>query len=509
MKTGRVFLVGAGPGAPGLITIRGLECLRRADVVLYDNLCNPSLLSEASSRAQIIFAGKHAGAKSLTQEHIHNLIVRHAHTGRMVVRLKGGDPFLFGRGAEEALHLLKHRIPFEIVPGVTSAIAVPAYAGISVTHRDHASGVAMITAQENPNKTGEALDYRSLAGFPGSLVVLMAMTSLGEISRKLIAAGKPPSTPVAVISSGTRGFQQTVTGNLGNIVSRVRQNGLKPPALAVIGEVVKCRRQLKWFENRPLFGKRIVVTRTREQASRLAGRLLELGAEVIELPTIEIRPVRSTALRRAVREIKDWNWIIFTSPWGVEFFLDEVIRQHGDVRVLAKAKLAVIGPETESKLKDRGLAADLMPVVHTAEALAWQFKILNSQFSILNSRALLPRSKIGRDVVERTLRKLGTRVQPLVIYRNVRPRLTWEIDALERVGADVVTFMSSSTAENFVKLLRDPKVFSVSTRRVLRRCKFVSIGPTTSATLRKLGLRVHGEAKPHTLDGLTRCLERL
>ncbi len=509
MKTGRVFLVGAGPGAPGLITVRGLECLRSADVILYDNLCNPSLLREASSQAQIIFAGKHAGAKSLTQEHIHNLMVRHARAGRMVVRLKGGDPFLFGRGAEEALHLRKHRIPFEIVPGVTSAIAVPAYAGISVTHRDHASGVAMITAQENPNKTGEALDYRSLAGFPGSLVVLMAMTSLAEVSRKLIAAGKPSSTPVAVISSGTRGFQQTVTGNLDNIVSRVRQKGLKPPSLAVIGEVVKCRRQLKWFEDRPLFGKRIIVTRTREQASRVAGRLLEMGAEVIELPTIEIRQVKSASLQRAVREIENWNWVIFTSPWGVEYFLDEVLAQRGDVRALANARLGVIGPETESKLKERGLSADLMPRVHTAEALARQFGIQNSEFRIQNSRILLPRSEIGRDVVEKTLRKLGAKVQPLVIYRNVRPRLTWEIEALERVGADVITFMSSSTAENFAKLLQDPKVFSVSTRRVLRRCKFISIGPTTSATLRKLGFRVHGEAKPHTLHGLIRCLERL
>lgn len=514
MKRGIVYLVGAGPGAPGLITVRGLECLRSADVVLYDHLCNPFLLREAPLHARRIFAGKHAGARSLTQKRIETLMLHHARKGRKVVRLKGGDPFLFGRGAEEAQYLHKHKIMFEIVPGVTSAIAVPAYAGIPVTHRHYASGVAMITAQENLNKSQEALDYPSLAKFPGSLVVLMAVKSLEEVSQKLLVAGKPPDTPAAVICSGTRGFQQTIVSRLDNIVECAREVGLRPPAVAVIGDVVKCRQQLKWFEHRPLFGKRIVVTRTREQASEVSAQLWELGAEVLELPTIEIQRVHSAEVHQAVRRISEWDWIVFTSPWAVDFFLESILEERGDLRVLRKARFAVVGPTTASKLQARGLRWDFIPKIHTAEALATEIKkripkIQNSIFKRQPWKVLLPRSEIGGNIIEKAFREIGATVHAVTIYRNIQPKLTWEIEALERIGVDMVTFTSSSIAENFVRLLKSRNALSVSAKKMLRTAKFISVGPSTSATLRRLGLQVHAEARTSTIQGLIRCLKSL
>ena len=510
MKKGRVFLVGAGPGFPGLITVRGMECLRTADVILYDSLCNPFLLHQAPPRARIIFAGKHAGDRSLTQEQIERLMVKHALAGRKVVRLKGGDPFLFGRGAEEAECLARHRIPFEIVPGVTSAIAAPACAGIPVTERDLASGVAMITAHENPRKDGDALDYPALARFPGSLVVLMAVKSLHEVAGRLLAAGKPGDTPAAVISAGTRGFQKTVTGTLGMIVQRCAEACIRPPALAVIGEVVRCRDQLSWFEKLPLFGKRIVVARAREQAGSLSSKLWELGAEVLEIPLIEIQPIRSRTLREAVRKAAQWAWIVFTSPWAVRFLLDEVLRRHGDIRVLGRAKLAVVGPTTASRLAEYGLRHSLMPTrIQTEDELARHFRRHASTLGLRGCKLLLPRSSLSPGNLERVLRRLGAQVSAFPLYRNVPPNLTWELDALERIGADIVTFTSSSTAENFTRLLRKPGALSSSAQRMLRSCKHVSIGPSTSAMMRRLGMRVHAEARVQTMDGLVACLKTL
>ncbi len=507
MKRGTVHLVGAGPGATGLITVRGRECLSCADVVIYDNLCNPALLKEAPRDAEIIFAGKHSGTRTLTQSRIEQIMVRRAKAGRTVVRLKGGDPFVFGRGGEEAATLKGHGIKFEVVPGVTSAIAVPAFAGIPVTHRDHASGVAIVTAYEDPDKPESALDYGVLAGFPGTLVVLMSVKRLGTMADKLVAAGKSSRTPMALVRWGTRGMQQTLVGTLGDIAEKAAKADFRPPAVAVVGDVVRCRKQLHWFEQRPLFGRRIVVTRTREQSSDLAARLRDMGAEVIELPTIEIQRVQSTAVRNAARRAGEWEWVVFASPWSVDFFLDAVMREHGDVRALSKAKFAVIGPATATRLNARGLKVDLMPWIYTGAGLAEKIKRQIAKGK--GQKVLLPRSEIGGDEIESALRTMGAHPQPVVVYRNVMPKLTWEISALERIGADLVTFTSSSTALHFAALLKNRKLISASTRAMLKRCRFVSIGPSTSASMRRVGLRVHAEAKPHTMDGLIRAVQRV
>ena len=516
MKRGMVYLVGGGPGAPGLITARGLECLRRADTVIYDNLCNPSLLREAPENAEIVFAGKHSGLRTLSQERIQRLMVHRARAGKTIVRLKGGDPFVFGRGAEEAEALRRQRITFEVVPGVTSAVAVPAWAGIPVTHRDHSSAFAVVTAYEDPEKSDTALDYHALARFSGTLVILMGVKRMGDAAKKLMDAGKSPRTPVALVRWGTRGFQQTLTGELGNIAARAARADFRPPAVAVIGDVVRCRGKIQWVERCPLFGRRVVLTRSREQAGEWASHLRNLGAEVLEFPTIEIQRMENARVRRAARLAGKWDWVIFTSRWAVDFFLDAIMAEHGDLRALTGVKLAVVGEATAARLKARGLKPDLKPQIQTAKGLC--AKIRNSKFEIRNSKALLPRSEIAWDELEKTLRALGAAVEPLVIYRNRLPRLTWELDALKRMieqwssqhstlsaqRSVMVMFTSSSTAANFVKLLRG---LPFSTRKLLKKCRFISIGPTTSGALRRFGMKVHAEAKTPSLNGLVQVLK--
>lgn len=506
MKKGKVFLVGAGPGDPGLLTVKGRRCLQQAEVVIYDNLCNPSLLKEVPQKAKIIFGGKHSGLQSLSQIKIERWMVRYALSGKYVVRLKGGDPFVFGRGAEECATLQKHGIEFEVVPGVTSAIAVPAYAGIPVTHRDCSSGFTVVTAYEDPNKSQTLLDYKILAQFPGTLVFLMGVKRLKYVAENLISHGKSPHTPVALIRWGTRTFQQTLIGKLADISSKIEKVGFRPPSVIVIGEVVRCRKEIQWFERRPLFGRRIVITRAQEQAGELSERLWELGAEVLELPTIQIERVKSAAVCRSIKKVADFDWVILTSPWAAEFFLDSVLEEHGDIRVLSGIKFAVIGPTTASKLRARGLSVALQPVIHTSEGFAAHCKRLGNW---QQKRVLLPRSNIARDVLELTLRRLEARVHPVVIYRNKAPKPSWQVDALYRMGADEILFTSSSTVKNFEQLLRNRNLISHPMRKLLRQCRMISIGPTTSDTLRKLGFRVHAQAKEASVEGLIRCLTRI
>jgi len=503
MKRGTVYLVGAGPGDPGLITVRGVQCLERADVVIYDNLCNPLLLRHAPQRAEILFAGKHSGLHTISQERIEQCMVRHARAGKNVVRLKGGDPFVFGRGGEEAATLQKAKISFEIVPGVTSAIAVPAYAGIPATHRDHASGVAIVTAYEDPEKPESFLDFQALARFPGTLMVLMSVKRLEPFVQRLMHVGKPPQTPVALVRWGTRGIQQALTGTLRDIAAKCEKTGFRAPAVVVIGDVVRCRKQLAWFEKRPLFGKRIVVTRSREQASALTSRLVDLGAEVFELPTIKIEPLRSRKMKSAAAQI--WDWIVFVSPSAVDCFLQQVEERCGNLRGLMRTRFAVVGPGTHEKLRSYGLDAALMPKIHTAEELSRL--ILKKKSELAGQRILVPRSKIGGENVRRALKKAGAEVCDVVAYRNRIPNLKWEILALDRFGADIVTFTSSSTANHFVQLLKQPRLFSSALKRMLKCCRWISIGPATSAEIRRHGFRVHRQASTHDLDGLVRALK--
>ena len=497
-RKGTVFLVGAGPGDPGLLTLRGLEVLRRAEVVIYDNLCNLSLLAEVPRGAEVMDAGKHSGTATPRQKIVGRLMIRRARAGRMVVRLKGGDPFVFGRGGEEAVALARAGIPFEVVPGVTSAIAVPAYAGIPVTHRDHASGFAVVTGHEELSKREPAIDYDALARFPGTVVFLMGVRRLGKMVERLRAAGKSASTPAALIRWGTRAAQRTLTGRLGNIAARAEKAAFRAPAVLVVGEVVRCRQRTAWVEKKALFGARVVVTRSRKRAGGLSARLRELGAEVIEVPLIEIVALRGREVKAVVRRADRWDWIVFASAEGAEHFLDAVLAEHGDLRALGGAKLAVVGEATAAHLAERGLRAELISPEGTAASLAG---VLRRKESWRGKRVLLPGSFIGGREVEKALRAQGAETRFLPIYTNRRPRLTWEISALERAGAEVVAFTSASTARNFALLLKDRRLSRPLARR-LRGCYHISIGPSTSAALRGEGLRVAAQARRPSLDDL-------
>ncbi len=362
-RRGMVYLVGAGPGDPGLITQRGLELIRRADCVVYDYLANPALLQEADPRAEMIYVGKKGGDHTLPQAEINRLLVDRARAGKKVVRLKGGDPYLFGRGGEEAEELVQAGIPFEMVPGVSSALAVPAYAGIPLTHRRHASLVSLITGHEDPTKPASAIPWEVLARSPGTLVFLMGVKNLPEISQQLLKHGKDPATPAAVIHRGTTLAQRTVVGTLADIAARVQEAGLTAPAIIVVGSVVELRPQLNWFETRPLWGKRILVTRTRRQASAFSALLREYGALCLEAPTIEIGPPDDEyeGLDQALHRLEEYQWLVFTSPNGVEAFFQRLFASGRDLRAVGRCRLAAIGVATAQVLKRCGLIADVIP----------------------------------------------------------------------------------------------------------------------------------------------------
>ncbi|MBM3859992.1 MAG: uroporphyrinogen-III C-methyltransferase [Verrucomicrobia bacterium] len=502
--TGKVYLVGAGPGDPGLLTLRGLECIQRADVLVYDNLVNPLLLRYARPDAELIFAGKSAKKHTLKQDETNALLIAKAREGKIVTRLKGGDPFVFGRGGEEAQELGEAGIHFEIVPGISSAIAAPAYAGIPVTHRAVATAFMVVTGHEDPTKGESQVDWKSVAQFSGTRVILMGVERIGEIISQLINYGMTPDTPVAMVHRGTTPQQKTITGTLATMIEVARAAEFKPPAITIIGEVVRLRESLQWFEQRPLFGKRIVVTRSREQASELTRRLLELGADVLEIPTIAIKPPKDSApLREAVQSIGTYDWLVFTSPNGVDAFFCEFFAHHDDIRDLGGLKIAVIGAATAQKLAALHLQVDLQPTEFTGEALLETFR---KEVSCENLKFLLPRADLADEKLARCLEELGGIVDDLDAYRTVpdpddrtghRARLLVE-------GADIITFTSSSTVKNFCELLDVPEL--------LKKCpglRIVSIGPQTTAAAKAGGLSVAAEAKEHTIPGLVETLLRL
>ncbi len=401
---GKVYLIGAGPGDPGLITVRGLALLRRADVVVYDQLASPELLKEAPAGAELLYVGKKAGAHAVPQGGINELLVHRARAGLTVVRLKGGDPFVFGRGGEEAEELAAAGIPFEVVPGVTSAVAVPAYAGIPVTHRRYTTLVTFITGHEDPAKEASTIPWAALGQNPGTLVFLMGVKNLGENCRRLIDAGRAADTPAAVIQSGTTLSQRTVVGTLATIAERAREAGIKPPAVLVVGGVVELAETLKWWENRPLWGKTALVTRSRDQASRLVDLLGAAGARCLEVPTIEIIPPADFApLDAALQHLSRYEWVIFTSANGVSAFMDRLFHLGQDVRVLGRARLAVIGPATAEALRGYGLVADVVPDTFRAEGLlsVLEPKLLGGR------RILLARAEQARDVLPEGLARPG------------------------------------------------------------------------------------------------------
>ncbi|MCP3876362.1 MAG: uroporphyrinogen-III C-methyltransferase [Desulfobacteraceae bacterium] len=499
-RTGTVYLIGAGPGDPGLLTIKAKECIEAADVVVYDYLASPFLLDYAKKDAQIIYVGKKGGDHTLTQDKINLLLVDKAKEGLDVARLKGGDPFVFGRGGEEAQILLSDDVPYEVVPGVTSAIAAPAYAGIPVTHRDHTSFVSFITGHENPQKKDSSMQWDVYAKSDATLVFLMGVKNLGNIVKNLMDHGKPSDTPIALVRWGTTAKQQTITGTLETIVDRVKKAKLKSPAIIVIGHVVSLREELSWFDKRPLFGKRIVITRARVQASSLISKLSKLGAYCIEIPTIQIAPPKDIGpLKESIKNINAFDWLIFTSVNGVKFFFDTLFDMGKDVRVLGHLKFACIGPVTKERLQDFGIISDILPKTYRAESVIDAF----SSVKIKNKKVLIPRAKKARTILPEELIKMGADVDEVTAYEtqlstNGKDEL---IDLLENKGIDAVTFTSSSTVSNFMSLLENKDA-----KKLLNNVITASIGPITSDTARSLDIKPDIEADEYTIQGLVDSL---
>jgi uroporphyrinogen III methyltransferase/synthase len=497
-KKGKCFLVGCGPGDLGLVTLRAKQCIEQAEVIVYDYLCNPEALRWAPDGVELIFAGKKSGEHTLTQDQINALLVEKTKEGKNVVRLKGGDPFLFGRGGEEAHALAAARLPFVIVPGVTSAIAAPAYAGIPVTHRGKTSHVTFFTGHEDPEKSEGGLDFAALARLGGTQVMLMGTERIDAIAREMMSNGVRNDLPVALVRWGTTARQKTLVGTLETIAQQVVAEGFEAPAVAVFGEVVNLREELKWFEDRPLFGKRIVVTRTRQQSGVLTEQLRSLGADVIELPTIRIEPPSDLrAFAELVQDAHTYDWIVFTSPNGVNAFFDLFYKLYDDAREIGGAKIAAIGPATAQRIKDFHLKVDLQPEEFVAESLAKEFRKAGD---LENLRILIARAEKARDLLPRELSALGAIVDEAFAYRTV-PETRDDIGAQRRLleeGADLITFTSSSTVENFLALgLPSPAKMQVA-----------SIGPITSQTARDRGLEVVLEARRHDIPGLVEAIRK-
>ncbi|OFV96519.1 MAG: uroporphyrinogen-III C-methyltransferase [Acidobacteria bacterium RIFCSPLOWO2_02_FULL_61_28] len=500
---GKVYLVGAGPGDPGLLTLKGLRILRDADVVVYDYLANPELLLEAKPGAEIIYVGRHANER-LSQDTINQMLVERARHGKQVCRLKGGDPFVFGRGGEEAEYVASSGVPFEIVPGVSAGYAVPAYAGIPLTHRQLSSTVLFVTGHEDPEKEGGShLDWEGIARGASTLVFFMGVTTLPQIASQLMRAGRSASTPAAVIRWGTRGEQQVVTGTLETIAARARTAGIKPPALTVVGDVVSLREKLQWFECLPLFGERILITRPREQARELAEPLRALGAETIELPTIAIAdPEDWSALDGAIERLgtpRTYDWLIFTSANGVRKFMQRMAANGTDVRRLAGAKICAIGPATADELRAHLLVVDVVPRTYVAEGVLEAL----AEEPLAGKRILIPRARVARDVLPAELRKRGAEVDVVEAYRSILPtERTEKTEAIfTRHRPTLIVFTSSSTVENLLRLIPPEKRDSY-----LEGVRIASIGPITSRAIRRAGLTVHIEAGEYTIPALVAAI---
>ena len=516
--TGKVYLIGAGPGDPDLLTVKGREALERADVVVYDRLAHPSLLDYAPPSAERVFAGKARGQQELTQDGINALLVERAQAGLCVARLKGGDPFVFGRGGEEALALARCGIPFEVVPGVSSAIAAPAYAGIPVTHRGIATGFTVVSGSEDPSKPESSVRWaelaRSLAAHGGTLMTLMGWASIEKIMDALQRAGLPADTPVALVQWGTWNRQKTVTGTLATAAGKGRAAGLAAPVVAVIGEVVKLREELAWFDKRPLFGKRVLVTRSRTQASRMCELLEDAGAVAVELPAIAIAPPEDFApLDAAVSRLSSYGWVIFASVNAVDAVFERLEAQDRDARAFGTARIGAIGPATAAALEKRGIRPDFTPSRSVSSAA-----LEDSRFRGNDGRGwsgvsvLLPAADIGRDELADGLTILGASVERVTAYRTVTPPGAAQRarDAFAE-GIDIVTFTSSSTVRNLLSLLDTSSSLPEggNTRGgMLSGSLIACIGPVTSATARELGLRVDIEAAEHTVDGLAAALSQ-
>jgi len=497
MHKGKVYLIGAGPGDPGLITVKGRECIAKADVIIYDHLANEALLSFASADAELIYAGKVGGAHNREQRQINELFVAKARAGKVVARLKGGDPFVFGRGGEECEALAKAGIPYEVVPGVTAGIGAPAYAGIPLTHRDFTASVAFVTGHEHPGKESSEIDWERLSLGSGTVVFYMGMKNLPQITANLVAHGRSPQTPVALIRWGTMPEQEIMTGTLADIAGKAWKAGFKAPVITVVGEVVKLREKLRWFDNRPLSGLGVLVTRAVDQTGEFSGMLAELGARVYECPTIGIAPPEDcTELDRAIASLDGFHWLICTSVNGVKYFFERLALLGLDTRKIGACRVCAVGPKTAAALLPFGVRADLVPLDYKAEGVIAAFRAMD----IKGKRFLFPRGDRARDVIPSSLGELGGEVVAPVAYCNVIPDYLPDpvIHALEERKIDCITFTSSSTVENLVAMLGENRFL-----HLLEGVAVAAIGPVTARTCRELGLEVHIEAKEYTLATLT------
>jgi uroporphyrinogen III methyltransferase/synthase len=500
MLSGKVYLVGAGPGDPGLITLKAIECIKEADVVVYDYLANKKFLEYARERAEIIYVGKVGGAHTLPQEEINKLIIEKAKKGKVIARLKGGDPFIFGRGGEEAEEILQAGIAYEVVPGVTAGVAAAAYAGIPLTHRDFTTTVAFITGHEDPTKDESNIYWDKISTGIGTLVFYMGIGNLEPNMRKLIENGRSPDTPVALIRWGTTSAQETIVGTIADIAEKAKAAKLKAPAITVVGGVVSLRDKLRWFDKRPLFGKKIIVTRSREQASDFSILLEKYGAEPIEFPTIETVPPKDWKdIDRAIKNIPKYDWAVFTSVNGVKYFIERLKKKGKDIREFKGVKICAIGPATAMAIEGLGIRVDLLPKEYRAESIIEGL----GKNKIKGKRFLLPRAMKAREVLPEEIKRLGGKVDIIAAYRTVKPKeRTDEIRKMfQEKRIDVVTFTSSSTVENFVNMFKKGEIPAL-----LSETKVACIGPITKDTATVLGIKTDIMPAKYTIPALTEAI---
>lgn len=497
MVKGKVYLIGAGPGDPGLLTLKGKECLERAEVVLYDALVDPGILDFARPQAKKIFVGKRGGKESIRQSQLNRMLVSLAKSGKSVARLKGGDPFIFGRGGEEAEFLVMHKVAFEVVPGVTSAIAAPAYAGIPLTHRRHNSSVTFVTGHTDGEGKGLPVEWGKISP-RSTLVVLMGVENLGKIVEELLHRSWDPQTPAALVRRGTTAEQETLVSDLSEIVEKTRREGLAPPAVLVVGNVVSLRGKLRWFDTQPLFGKTVLITRAREQASEFAQKLMACGARVLQFPTIRILPPRDfRPLDRALSKLSRYDWLIFTSQNGVESFVSRLRKLRIKLSAAAVMKTCVIGPKTAERMTALGLRVDKIAKEYRAES------ILPELGFVRGKRILIPGARVARDILPKELLARGARVDAVDAYETLKDSrgLSSVKKMLLKGGADVITFTASSTVRNFMSFFS-----SRQRRRIFKRAFAACIGPVTAETVKSFGVRPKIIAKEYTVDGLVQAL---
>jgi uroporphyrinogen III methyltransferase/synthase len=502
MPSGIIYLVGAGPGDPGLITLRGVECLTKAQVVVYDYLANEQLLNHAPPGAERIYAGKIGGRHNQDQEEINQLLVNKGLEGKIVVRLKGGDPFVFGRGGEECEALEAAGVPFEVVPGVTAAVGAAAYAGIPLTHRDFTASVTFVTGQEGKNKSESDIDWDRLSLGDGTVVFYMGITSLRRNMQRMVEHGRSPHTPVALVRWATTASQQVLTGTLGDIADKAESDGFKPPAVTIVGEVVSLRERLRWFDNRPLSGRKIIITRATDQAGEFSDLLTNRGATVLECPTIQlIEPSSWDELDNAIKQLANFNWAILTSINAVRFFFQRLSTHGFDARILGPCKVCAVGPKTAEAIERFGIRPDLIPPDYKAESIVAEF----AKLEVSGQRILFPRADRAREIIPHELEQMGAIVTAPIIYSNILPdRLCPEtLLALEKRCIDCITFTSSSTVLNMADLLGADLLANM-----LQGVAVASIGPVTSKTCRELGLKVDIEPTKFTLAALAEAIQQ-